>query len=170
MIVKREKACIQKKVNELDFDRIRFKLSQNDEGILKGESINLAEKEYRRFLILVGMFRHLPIVPTKLVDEFWHQHILDTKAYREDCQAVFGTFIDHYPYFGIYGDEDAKELDKAFEKTKDLYWAVFQEEIPEVLASRCEGHACHVPSECACRVEGACKSVIDTTILSSKTR
>ena len=42
------------------------------------------------------------------MDGFWHMHILDTKAYREDCQKIFGRFIDHFSYFGIYCNEDRK--------------------------------------------------------------
>lgn len=35
--------------------------------------------------------------PSKGVDAVWHTHILFTKKYREDCQNIFGAFIDHEP-------------------------------------------------------------------------
>lgn len=149
---------IQSKVDALNFDRIKFKMEQDKCSPFNDGTLATAEREYRRFLCLVGMFPNKNLVPTKLVDEFWHQHILDTKAYREDCQEVFGVFIEHFPYFGIHGKQDAINLDTAFEETKDLYRKVFNDEIPHMMSSRCAGHACHVPSECACRVPGACKS------------
>ena len=31
------------------------------------------------------------------VDEFWHQHILDTRKYRDDCENIFGHYMDHTP-------------------------------------------------------------------------
>jgi hypothetical protein len=49
------------------------------------------------------------------------QHILDTQAYREDCQRLFGVFYDHYPYFGLNGPEDAANLEAAYDVTLTLY-------------------------------------------------
>jgi hypothetical protein len=40
-------------------------------------------------LTLIKLYPTKGIVPRKTMDEFWHQHILDTQAYREDCQAIF---------------------------------------------------------------------------------
>jgi hypothetical protein len=46
----------------------------------------------------------------KIVDEIWHQHILDTHAYHRDCDAIFGSYLHHFPYFGMRGDADAQAL------------------------------------------------------------
>ena len=43
------------------------------------------------------------IVPTLTIDEFWHAHILDTRAYMADCKALFGKYMHHYPYSGLKG-------------------------------------------------------------------
>jgi hypothetical protein len=32
----------------------------------------------------------------------WHAHILDTKKYMVDCQAIFGRFIHHVPNYGVH--------------------------------------------------------------------
>lgn len=80
-------------------------------------------------------------------------------GYREDCQKVFGRFIDHYPYFGIYGQDDYQELKNAFAQTVALYekhFGAYPGGGNEAQAMRCKDHACHVPTSCACRVEGAC--------------
>ena len=103
-------------------------------------------------------------MPSKLVDKFWHEHILDTMSYQKDCEAVFGYFIHHYPYFGIYGDDDQRALQESFNETIALYEAYFDKYPTEELygstvnvAARCGEHACHVPTSCACRTPGACK-------------
>jgi hypothetical protein len=59
--------------------------------------------------------------PSKDVDEFWHNHILDTKKYREDCQAIFGFYLDHYPYFGMDQESTKEDLNVAFEKMQRLH-------------------------------------------------
>jgi hypothetical protein len=150
---------IDPKIAKLNFTRLKYKLQRNDQGeSWTNEQCESAEREYKRFLTLVKLNPKKEIVPTKLMDKFWHQHILDTMAYQKDCQTVFGYFLHHFPYFGIYGEKDQQNLNDSFEITKKLYYEYFGEEIEQPEASRCQDHACHVPSNCACRVSGACKS------------
>jgi len=146
-------------VKHLNFERLKHKNTQGDEAILTPEEWNISEREYRRFLALKVIHPDTALVPSKQVDAIWHAHILDTRAYREDCQAMFGRFMDHYPYFGINGEEDYKMLQEAFFETIDLYEAQFgpYPNRNPLNASRCEGHSCHVPSSCACRLPGTCK-------------
>ncbi len=146
-------------IDQLNFERIKHKLmvSENEEQ-WKFEECEKAEREYKRFLTLIKLNPGLKIVPTRQMDKFWHQHILDTVAYEKDCKQVFGFFLHHFPYFGIYGQEDRDNLTSTFENTKALYTAAFGEEIDRPIASRCQDHACHVESECACRVSGACRN------------
>lgn len=146
-------------VAKLDFERLKHKHTESSEAEMTAEEWDVAEKEYRRFLSLKSFYPSVSLVPTKMIDEIWHAHILDTRAYREDCQTVFGQFIDHYPYFGIYGEEDYRDLQDAFERTVALYERHFGK-FPtghQTEAMRCADHACHVPTSCACRVTGACK-------------
>lgn len=67
------------------------------------------------------MYPEKEIVPHATIDKFWHQHILDTEKYADDCQYVFGYFLHHYPCFGMNGVQDAQNLANAFEETKQLY-------------------------------------------------
>jgi hypothetical protein len=61
-------------------------------------SANDVEKAYRRFLFLVAENPYKTVVPwSQDLDDFWHEHILDTPKYRADCLSVFGRFIDHNP-------------------------------------------------------------------------
>jgi len=152
-------AELHPKVSELDFVKLRHKYTQSDEAEMSERDWDKAEREYRRFLSLKCWYPGISLVPSKEIDKLWHAHILDTRAYRDDCQHLFGRFMDHYPYFGLYGDDDYQLLVSSFEDTKALYEKHFSRwPYPDpVDAARCEDHACHVPSTCACRVPGACK-------------
>lgn len=81
---------------------------------------------YRNFLFLHKKYGHehsLP--PSEEIDEFWHNHILDTKKYRQDCQVIFGRYLDHYPYFGIDGKTNLTDLNHAFETTQQFHQQEF---------------------------------------------
>ena len=109
-------------VSRLDLDPIRFKLVHNDEGAKWPlDRANNVENQYRAYLALTLMFPTVSLVPSGDIDAFWHQHILDTEKYAQDCDAVFGTFLHHFPYFGIRSDADAKSLEQAFSATKQLF-------------------------------------------------
>jgi len=152
---------LEMNVSRLDFERLKHKYTQSSEAQMSEAQWVEGEQEYRRFLTLKCFYPSVALVPSKMVDEIWHAHILDTRAYREDCHTVFGRFIDHYPYFGIYGEDDHQELKNAFAQTVALYekhFGVYPGGGNEEQAMRCgDDHKCHVPTTCACRVEGACK-------------
>ena len=150
-------------VNTINFDKLKWKLTKSTEATWTQAICEFAELEYKKFLTLKMLYPKVSFVPSKLVDKFWHEHILDTKSYAEDCKKLFGSFVHHYPYFGIYGDEDQKALQTAFEETIKLYESHFGSYPTDELfgqksteAARCGDHACHVPSSCRCRVPGAC--------------
>lgn len=105
-----------------DFRMVRHKLANSDGAkAWSKEKLDTAEGEYKKFLALCRGYPDEAIVPCKLVDEFWHAHILDTRAYREDCQRLFGFFYDHFPYFGLRDSEDARNLKDAYDRTLALY-------------------------------------------------
>lgn len=119
-------------LSQLDLNNVKRKLKEPaPEG--KGwsdEQVNEAEKWYRRFLELIARFPNLNTVPNYVIDMFWHQHILDTRAYAQDCESIFGIFIHHYPYFGLNGDADKR--DNCFEQTDDAYLLLFGESCKEL--------------------------------------
>lgn len=148
----------------LDFEKLKWKLTKSSEATWTEALCEFAEIEYKKFLTLKMLYPKVSLVPSKLVDKFWHEHILDTKSYAADCDKLFGRFIHHYPYFGIYGDDDQRSLQTSFERTIALYESHFGKYPTDELysnkvieAARCEDHACHVPSTCACRTPNACK-------------
>lgn len=116
-------------IANLDFEMVKMKLKETEEG--EGWSdiqCESAEIEYKRYLHLCKIYGK-GIVPNKIMDTFWHYHILDTRAYQNDCEAVFGYFLHHFPYFGMRGEEDALNLKEAFGITKERYLFTFNEPI-----------------------------------------
>lgn len=112
----------------LDLSGLRFKLAHPEEGEPPTEEqIDLMEAEYRKFLALRLSHPNADIVPCKIVDEMWHRHILDTRAYADDCDRIFGGFMHHFPYFGLRGEDDAQALRDAYDSTLDLYRDAFGE-------------------------------------------
>ena len=104
-------------VKLLNFDKLKWKLSKSAEASWSESLCDYAEAEYIKFLTLKKLYPKVALVPSKLVDKFWHEHILDTKAYAEDCNKVFGRFVHHFPYFGIYGEDDQQSLQTSFDET-----------------------------------------------------
>lgn len=135
----------------IDLTMVRLKLANPDDGEAWDEDqLELGEREYRRFLVLHLMYPDAAIVPCGFVDEFWHTHILDTMAYAEDCESVFGFFLHHFPYFGMRGDDDAAELATAYDLTLDYYAAAFGEHAHEAWADA-DGRRCRTqckPQKC----------------------
>jgi len=115
-------------IQSLDLEPIKFKAMRSDDGY--GWSAEQAEQlavAYRRFLTLHAMHPERQLSPSRDVDRFWHMHILDTRKYADDCQAIFGRFLHHFPYFGLRGDDDARALQEAFEQTRELHRETFGE-------------------------------------------
>lgn len=136
----------------LNLSNVRMKLADPEEGKAYEEpQLDVMEAEYRKFLSLHLAHPDTDIVPCKLVDEIWHQHILDTQAYHEDCDVIFGSYLHHFPYFGMRSDDDASALADAYADTIARYRTAFGEPPAgtwiSVDASRCKRTACK-PQKC----------------------
>lgn len=92
-----EKLLAKRHIQNLDLASIRAKLVTK-EGWSAEQALKV-EGDYKRFLYALAHKRPDDILspPTQEIDEFWHQHILDTRKYREDCILVFGHYVDHTP-------------------------------------------------------------------------
>jgi len=82
---------------------------------------------YRNFLFLKKKYDQddEKLAPSIEIDEFWHNHIMDTKKYRYDCDKIFGFYLDHYPYNGMDGKTTEADAARSFEKTQELYHKEF---------------------------------------------
>jgi hypothetical protein len=56
--------------------------------------------EYKRFLRMMIDESGSWFTPSKLVDELWHRHMLDTVEYCSFCERVAGSFLHHTPHYG----------------------------------------------------------------------
>lgn len=119
-------------IANLDLEPIMVKAMDKEEGYgWTLEQVQIIAEEYKKYLALCLENPDLSIVPSGMVDDFWHLHILDTRKYAEDCQHVFGYFLHHFPYFGMRGEEDAKNLSQAWNETCDIYEQRFGKANPE---------------------------------------
>lgn len=79
---------------------------------------------YKNFLFLMKKHLSVSLVPTREIDEFWHNHILYTKNYFRDCEYIFGRYMHHHP---TSPDEDVQTLVNQFHITKQLYLEEFKQ-------------------------------------------
>jgi hypothetical protein len=132
------------RVDALDLDPVVFKLMHPEPG---EQVMTLAEADeligaYRCFLKLCAWYPGESIVPTRAVDEAWHAHILDTAKYAEDSQAVFGFFLDHFPYLGLRGPDDEATWQAAAARTRDLFRSHFGTALNGLAGDCDEGGLC----------------------------
>ncbi|HEY0155632.1 MAG TPA: hypothetical protein VGB92_26835 [Longimicrobium sp.] len=127
-------------MGEMDLEPIMVKAMEPEEGY--GWTLDFTQavaQEYKKYLVLCLENPDFPVVPSNYVDDFWHLHILDTLKYQEDCEEYLGYFLHHFPYFGMRGEQDAENLTKAWNQTRELYTRRFGT-IPEVywpVSNRC---------------------------------
>lgn len=122
-----QKANIKARIESVDFECVVYKLMHDEDG----PDWTLDECDtfvdlYKKYLFLNAVYPELNLPPTKEIDTVWHDHIFDTSKYMVDCDNIFGYFFHHYPYFGLNGAEDAKNLADSFEITKLLFKEHFE--------------------------------------------
>jgi hypothetical protein len=87
---------------------------------------------YKNFLILSRKHAKTqqPLIPTKEIDEFWHQHILHTRQYEADCQVIFGYYYHHDPVdIAKNSASERQKISELFAKTQQLYFEEFGEQL-----------------------------------------
>ena len=88
-----------------------------------------AETWYRQHLKLCFRYPDQPIAAlSKKADLLWHHHIVDTFLYRDDCNRIFGTFLNHVPLYERPTPDDSR----AFKTTIELYRREFGEPPPDI--------------------------------------
>jgi hypothetical protein len=118
-------AAALEKVLTIDLLPINKVLHHENPSLWTEGRIAATEANYRRLLALNIVYPSEEHVVNKLVDDYWHQHILDTSKYAEDCQTLFGKFLHHDPYFGLNGPEDLQRNRDGFALTQQLWEEVF---------------------------------------------
>lgn len=92
---------------------------------------------YRRYLMLRAKYPGASLSPPGDVDAFWHAHILDTRRYAEDCEAIFGAFLHHHPSLGEPGFDEAAHEAAAWVMA-ELYQREFGEPLSALSAASIE--------------------------------
>lgn len=95
---------IKATIAALDLECVKYKLVTEDGWPL--EKADHVEKHYKAFLFACAAQPEYIAIPSKEVDDFWHVHILDTHKYHADCDAILGRYLHHYPYVGLFSDDD----------------------------------------------------------------
>lgn len=110
-------------IQELDLSTVKEKLK-----IRKGwwwnltHDVDKTEKEYKKFLYLIAKNPNTIIVPwSDDLDDLWHEHILDTRKYEDDCNRIFGKYIHHNPHLAVGSPNQVV----AFKETQKLYQSNF---------------------------------------------
>lgn len=77
---------------------------------------------YKNFLWLNKKYPQTPLVPSREIDEVWHNHILHTEQYVRDCENIFGSYLHHRP---SSPEENPQQLAQQYLRTKELYQKEF---------------------------------------------
>lgn len=132
-----------RRASALDLEGVRLKLTRQDHGTCwADEDVTAAFNQYWCFLALNFGYPDKAIVPNQTVDEVWHRHILDTRAYARDTQSVFGYFLHHFPYLGTRGPADEEALVQSFAETQRLmalHFPSFNRAAENARAAVCSG-------------------------------
>lgn len=115
---------ISSKIELIDLRGVKDKLrSKKGWWWLFWNDLDKLEAEYRKFLYLIAEDPTKTVVPwTQALDDFWHEHILDTRKYQEDCDKIFGKLIHHNPNL----PKGTEEHTKAVKSTKKSYQSNFK--------------------------------------------
>jgi hypothetical protein len=97
------------------------------------ERTKLAETQYRNYLAVIRYLdaNNQPLdvaPPSQDADEIWHNHILDSFKYLNDCNKVFGFFLHHLPSYNAEREamglgaavQEQAQLDAAIAKSDQL--------------------------------------------------
>jgi len=108
-----------KSIEKVDFSNIKNKLIHTYGWPKK--NADKCIQQYKNFLFLLKKYGNTQqLTPSEDLDEVWHLHILNTKQYRQDCDNIFGKFLDHDPIYPT--QKSLSETSKnTFQITQDLY-------------------------------------------------
>lgn len=107
------------KIDSLDLDSVTNKLVNKYKW--KKQDAKECEKLYKNFLFLNFKYgKDISLVPTEEIDVFWHEHILDTKKYMNDCDYVFGKYL-HHEQRDLASSGSGNKINDFFEQTQEAH-------------------------------------------------
>ncbi len=139
-------------VNKINLTKVREKFLKRKGWwwrLRNGYSIYKIEQDYRDFLYLILENPEKTIVPwTQDLDDFWHEHILDTGKYRQDCLDLFGRFIDHNPHLPQGTPEHTAAVKDTYESRREILPEYFP--MPDYSSSASCGLSHHETPSVSC--------------------
>lgn len=124
---------IPEEILQLDLSPVATRL-RNKYGWTESD-IERVELEYRMFLTIVqeNLGTHDQLVPTPIVDAYWHLHILFSRLYSRQCHQLFDRYLHHEPTDGTKENRDELEEQGICDYlgTGDLYEKRFGYRPPE---------------------------------------
>lgn len=136
------------KTNAWDFKLAVEKLLELKGGQWDSSRAQAAVLNYKRYMAVTKALGGVQLVPNGDIDEIWHMHILDTRAYLNDCNELFGEFLHHFPYFGMLGEENRQQWLDVQSQSESLWQELFGEALygPTLEAQKC-------PQVCPCHID-----------------
>lgn len=111
-------------INGIDLGPIHWTLTQGQYGepaVMTPDEADKAIAQYRMTLKLWVKYPDDVVAITRLIDEVWHTHLLDSTKYVSDMAPIFGGYVHHYPYFGVQGEIEEAALYAAFDRGLELF-------------------------------------------------
>lgn len=85
-------------IEEYEFPQYIWKRVRRRLPDLSDEDVQLVERGLREwFICCAWRGRTVLGMPSRLVDEAWHEFILDSLSYTDFCRQAFGTYLHHTP-------------------------------------------------------------------------
>jgi hypothetical protein len=80
------------------FPSTLFESFQKQHATLSDKDVQLVARALRQYFIVYLRAGHGVIgMPSRVVDDLWHEFILATRTYQLFCQSAFGHFLHHIP-------------------------------------------------------------------------
>lgn len=134
--------------NSWSFDLAIKKLLEAKNGEWDLNRAEAAVRSYKRYMAVTKALGGVQLVPNGDIDEIWHMHILDTRAYMKDCDELFGEYLHHFPYFGMLGEDNRQQWLDVQSESESLWKRLFGEALygPTIEAQKC-------PQVCPCHID-----------------
>ena len=89
-------------------------LAKSHPHIDENDQLRVAEALREFFLVRLRVGDRLIGMPSRVVDDLWHEFILDTREYERFCKLAFGGFFHHVP---ATANPPGKRMDAALRAT-----------------------------------------------------
>ncbi len=121
------------KIDTIDCKPIQFFMTEfNDGPLINRIQFRRRWELYKKFLYIKIVHTDFKAVPTTIIDEVWHCHILMTDKYRTDCALLCNRFIEHDPLFGTRDPDEVIYYYYCRTMTIDLFKSNFGLTISEL--------------------------------------